>query len=94
MFFYGNFELDKFEIADFKYDNSYLKFYPKNTQIGHFWCQIQEISFLHEILQLNKFEGADFKHDNIAFKFQSKNTQKTFFVRIISGFLFLKQTLE
>ena len=32
--------LDKFESVDFKYDNSFLKLQPKNTQIGHLWPQI------------------------------------------------------
>ena len=32
---------NKFEGADFKYDNSFLNFYPKNTRIRHFWFQIQ-----------------------------------------------------
>ena len=31
---------DKFEGADLKYDNTFLKFYPKNTQIRQFWSQI------------------------------------------------------
>ena len=30
----------KFEGANFKYDNSFLMCYPKNTQIRHFWSQI------------------------------------------------------
>ena len=29
--FHEIFHVDKFEGADFKYDNSLLKFYPKNT---------------------------------------------------------------
>ena len=33
-------QLDKFEGADFKYDNIAFKFRPKNTQIRHFWSQI------------------------------------------------------
>ena len=31
-----NLRLDKFGSFDFKYDNSFLKFQPKNTQIRHF----------------------------------------------------------
>ena len=38
--------------ADFKYDNAFLKFLPKNTQIRHFWSQIHALSFFHEISQL------------------------------------------
>ena len=76
-----NLQLDKFEGADFKYDNSFLKqkcpnqaFLVKNTQIIHFWFQIYAFLFFCEILQLDKFEVADFKYDNIVFKFQPKNT--------------------
>ena len=32
--------IDNFKGADLKYDNSFLKFYHKNTQIRHFWSQI------------------------------------------------------
>ena len=32
-------QLDKFEGADFKYDNTFFKFQSKNTQIRHFWFQ-------------------------------------------------------
>ena len=49
-FFHKFLQLEKFEGADFKYDNSILKIisqkYPnkaflvKNTQIRHFWSQI------------------------------------------------------
>ena len=33
-------ELDKFEGADFKYDNIFFKFQHKNTQIRHIWSEI------------------------------------------------------
>ena len=66
---------DIFENTDFKYDNSIFKLQPKNTQIKHFWSQIQRFLFFHEILQLDKFKGADFKCDNGFFEFQSEITQ-------------------
>ena len=56
--------LDKFEGADFKYDNIFFKFQRKYTQRGHFWSQIEAYFFFPEILQLGKFEGADFKYEN------------------------------
>ena len=31
----------------------FLKFLPKNTQIRHFWSQIQAFLFLHKILQIH-----------------------------------------
>ena len=69
-------QLDKFEGADFKYDNKILAqkypnktFLVKNTQISHFWSKIKAFLFFREILQLDKFEGADFKYDKIVFKY-------------------------
>ena len=38
--FLQNFQSDKIQGADFKYDNSFFKFQPKNTKIRHFWSQI------------------------------------------------------
>ena len=29
-------QVDKFQSADFKYENTFLKFYPENTQMKHF----------------------------------------------------------
>ena len=34
---------DKFVVANFKYDNSFLKLEDKNTQIRYFWSQIYAI---------------------------------------------------
>ena len=58
-FFCKILQLDKVEGADFKYDNSFFKFQPKNTQISYLWSQIEAFLFFHKILQLDKFEGAD-----------------------------------
>ena len=44
----------------------------KNTQIRHFWSQIQAFLFFREILQLDKCEGVDLKYDNVTFKSQAK----------------------
>ena len=66
MFFLKSLQFDKFEGADFKYDNLHFpKFGPK----------FREFYYFQEILQLDKFEGADFKYDNILFKFPPKNAQ-------------------
>ena len=67
-------QLDKFEGADFKYDNIVFKFHSKSTQIRYFWSQILEFLVLHQTLQQDKFKDANFKYDNVFFKFQSKNT--------------------
>ena len=67
---------------------AFLKVQPKNTQIRHFWSQIQAFLFFREILQLDKFEGADFKYDNIVFKFQPKNTKMRHIWSQIQAFLF------
>ena len=76
-----DYKFDKFEGADFKCDNRFLKFYPpppplppKRKQIRQFWSQIEAFPFFHKILQLDKFESADFKYNNIIFKFLPKNT--------------------
>ena len=60
--------VDKFESADFKYDNSFFKILAKKYPNKAFL-------FFPEILQLDKFEVADFKYDSIVFKYQSKNTE-------------------
>ena len=39
LFFHEVLKLDKFEDADFKYDNIILKFQPKSTQIRFSWSQ-------------------------------------------------------
>ena len=70
-----NLLLGKLEGVDFKYDNTFFEFQSKNTQIRHFWSQIEGFSLWHEILQSGKFEDADFKYENSIFKIQSKYTQ-------------------
>ena len=52
-------QVDKFKGADFKYDNSVLKFWPKYTKTRSFCCQILAFLFFDKILQVDKFEGAD-----------------------------------
>ena len=36
---------DKFEGADFKYDKSFQKFQPKNTEIRHFGPKLKDLYF-------------------------------------------------
>ena len=72
----------------------FLKFQLKNTQIRHFWSQIQAFSLFHDILQLEKFEGADFKYDNSFIKFQPKNTQIRHFWSQMQPFLFFSENLQ
>ena len=114
LFFRKILQLDKFEGADFKYDNSIFKIlaqkYPnkaflvKNTQIRHFWSQIQVFLFFRKISQLDKFEGADFKYDNSIFKilaqkypnkaFLVKNSQIRHFCFQIQAFFFFRKILQ
>ena len=64
-------QLDKFEAADFKHDNSIFKilaqkylskaFLVKNIQRKHFLPKIFAFLFFRKILQLDKFKGAYFK---------------------------------
>ena len=74
-YFLRNLKSGKSEGADFKYDNSFFKWQPKNTKIRHFWSQISGFLFLHQTLQQDKFEDADLKHDNNVFKHQPQNAQ-------------------
>ena len=43
-------QVDKFEAADFKYDNFFLKFYLKNTQISHFWSKLYSWTILRALI--------------------------------------------
>ena len=74
-FFHEILESDKFQGADFKYDNIIFKFQPKNTRITHFWSHIFGLSFIHQTLLQDKFKDTDFKYDYILFNFQTKNIQ-------------------
>ena len=40
LFLHQTWQLDKFECADFKYDNGIFNFQHKNTQIKQFWSKI------------------------------------------------------
>ena len=86
-------QLDKFEGADFEYDNIIFNYQPANTHIRNFWSQIWGFLYLHQTSQQNKFEDAVFKYGNIILKFQPQNTQ-TFFGHKFKGFYFLPQTLQ
>ena len=48
LFFHEVFQLDKFEVADFKYDNIIFKFQPKKTKMRHFGPQIQALLFFSQ----------------------------------------------
>ena len=54
----------KFEDDGYKYENNFLKFYPQNTQVRHFWCQFQSLLFLDKTLQFNKFSCTELKYDS------------------------------
>ena len=84
-FFFRNLHLHKFKGADFKYDKIVFKLKEKNTQIKHFWFQVQTFFFFAKLCSqtslmvlistmtvLDKFHGADFNYDNIIFKFLNK----------------------
>ena len=60
----------------------------KNTQIRHFWSQIQEFLVFLRNLELDKFEGADFKYDNRFFKtVAQKYPQEAFLVQNLGIFI-------
>ena len=72
----------------------FLKFQPKNTQIRHFWSQIQAFLFLQKSLQLHQFEGADFKYDSSCLKFYPENTQRRHSWSQIQTFLLFYDILQ
>ena len=69
-------QLDKFEEADFKYDDSFFKILaqkcPNKTFLVPHWVNF---SFSQIFAKLDKFDGADFKYENSFLKFYYKNTQ-------------------
>ena len=78
---------DKFEGADFKHGNSFLKLLPRNTQIRNFLSKFRHF-FFRKILQLDKSEGADFKYDNSFFKILSqKYPHEAFLVQNLGIFI-------
>ena len=50
LLFQKTLHFDKFKSSDFKYDNSFLKLEPKNTQEIHFLFYISSFFNLHEFL--------------------------------------------
>ena len=66
----------EFDGAGFKYDNSLLNCYPKNTIMTGFCSQIQAILFSCKILELDKFEGAHFLNMTIIFSNYSSKIAK------------------
>ena len=73
--FCNTLQIENFEDVDFKYDNSFQKFFLQNTQISHVWSQNQMHCFFCKMLILDKFEGAAFKYDNRFCRFQPTKTQ-------------------
>ena len=45
-------QLDKFEGGDLKFDNSFLKFLPKNTQIRRFFLKLRHFCFFKKFCNL------------------------------------------
>ena len=76
--------LNEVEGADFKYDNIFLNFLPKNTQIRY-----------RKVLQVDKLDSADFKCGNCFFFNSSPEIPKLgIFGSQIQRLLFLHQALE
>ena len=87
-------QIDKFEVACFKYGKIVSKFWFKNIQNKYFWTKIWASSLFCEVLQTDKFEGAGFKYGKIVSKFQSKNIEKRHFWCQIWAFLFFREVLQ
>ena len=89
LFLFNFLQFDKFEGADFKHEDSYLKVYQKEIQITHFWSQIYAVLYFWKISQFQKFEGADLKYGNNYFQsLPEKYPNKAFLVANL-GILFL-----
>ena len=89
LFLFQVLEFGKSDAVDFKYENSYLKFYHKNIEITHF-CMFSVLYFC-KILQFDKFEVADFKYGNNYFQsLPQKYPNKAFFVANLGVFVFWK----
>ena len=74
LFLHETLQFDEFGDADFKYDNSYLKLLPKNTQICHFSLKYNKnFCFCPKICIFKTFKSVDFKYDHRIFKFLPKN---------------------
>ena len=83
LFLYKVLQSHKFEGADFKYQDCFLKFQPQNTLTKHFWSEIQAFSLFHNILQLDKFNGAYFKYDSSFFKILARKYPNKAFLLLL-----------
>lgn len=63
---------DKFQGANFKYENSSLKLVPKSRKIRQFVSQIWNF-VLQKFCRLHKFKRTDFKYVNSFLRFWSNN---------------------
>ena len=50
-------QLDKFDGADFKYDNNIFKFEPQSMQIGYIWFQIKGVLFFAPNVAIRQLRG-------------------------------------
>ena len=67
--FSRNLQLDNFEGAKFKYDNSFFQILAQKYQNKAFLVPNLRIFILHQTLQSEKFEDVYFKYDNGFFEF-------------------------
>ena len=92
-----NLQLDKFEGADFKYENNFLKLYPKNTQIGQLWSHflLLLLSLLFfSIFSISINSRALISNMTLAFSnFSLKYSRRASLVESL-GFLFLRKTFH
>ena len=74
-FFHEFLQLDKFECADFKYDNIIFKFQPINTQNRHLGLKFKDLNFCTKFYNKTNSKTLISNMTIFFFKFQSKNTQ-------------------
>ena len=82
----------KFEGVDFKYNNSFSKLQPKDTQMRQFWSQTYNFFALYKTLRFAKFKGTDFKYENDNFSNSTlKHPNKTVLVPDLKFLFFARK---
>ena len=82
-------QLDRFESADFKYDNNFLKFLFQKYLKRTFLVPNLDITVFRKILQIDRFEDPDSKYGNSFFQILTqKYPTKIFLVPNLSIFIF------
>ena len=94
LFFRNILPLDKFDDADFKYDNIVFKFQPQNTQIGHFWSEVRDFCFFVKFCKQKNLRVLILNITIVFLQFFPKNTQIRHFWSQIQGLMCFRKILQ